>query len=492
MPPPSKSAATAMPGKACLEQASVHYAKSLQLDPGSVDVANNLGACLAGAGRRADAMVVLCRAAELNPGSVAAWANLGAGAKDLGDLETALLCFDRALALEPTHANTRWNRSLCLLALGRLAEGWADYDWRWRSSLAGSERVFPQPRWDGSNLQGKAILVWMEQGLGDQIFFASLLADLLRAGVRCVVECDPRLVKLLQRSFLGAEVMAIAAPPHPRTEQSDIQFQTPAGSLPRFLRPSLSSFQPGGSYLVPDPVQSRCWKERLDSLGEGLKVGICWRSGLGRGMRAMHYAEMSQWGPILTTPGVKFINLQYDQCDEELCEAERLFGTRVVRWEDLDLRNDQDGVAALISTLDLVISARTAVGAMAGAVGTSTIVLTRSVTDWWGLGTDYCPWQPSVRAFSCGAYDPWEPAIARIAAELGQLPAQLRCRRTRPWLECEFAVGPVPNNRQLTMQTSLSACELGPLREPPNLPFLSGPAYIAARLAPAVVLQCAG
>jgi hypothetical protein len=153
-------------------------------------------------------------------------------------------------------------------------------------------------------------------------------------------------------------------------------------------------------------------------LGEGLKAGICWRSSVGKGMRAMHYATLRQWGPILTTPGVQFVNLQYDQCDEELREAERLFSTRVHVWDDMDLRNDQDNLAALISTLDLVISARTAVAAMAGAVGAPTLVLTRSVTDWWGLGTDYCPWLPSVRAFSCGANDPWEPAIARIASEL--------------------------------------------------------------------------
>ena len=341
--------------------------------------------------------------------------------KNLGDLETARLCFERALALEPDHANTRWNRSLCLLALGRLAEGWADYDWRWKAALAGFERPFVQPFWDGSDLQGKTILVWMEQGLGDQITFASMLPDLLRAGAHCIVECEPRLVQLLARSFPGTEVVARTTPPDSRTLQPDIQFQIAAGSLAPLLRPSLESFPQRRGYLAPDPVEIGRSKARLDSLGDGLKVGICWRSSLSGGMRAMHYPQLNQWGPILATPGVKFVNLQYDQCDEELHEAERLFGTRVHVWDDTDLKNDLDGVAALISTLDLVISARTSVASMAGAAGASTLVVCRGASDWWGLGTDHCPWLPSVRAFSCGAYDPWEPVIASIASEVGQL-----------------------------------------------------------------------
>jgi len=137
---------------------------------------------------------------------------------------------------------------------------------------------------------------------------------------------------------------------------------------------------------------------------------------------------LTQWGPILTTPGVHLVNLQYDQCDEEVCEAERHFGTRVHRWNDIDLKNDQEGVAALISELDLVISAGTAVDQMAGAVGAPTWVLIRGRGECWGLGTDHCPWYPSVRVFYCGASEPWEPMIGRMASELGQLVGEGSCR----------------------------------------------------------------
>ena len=401
-----------------LEKAAAHYARSLELDPAAVDVASNLGACLAGLGRRPEALKLLCDAVEQNPGSVAAWSNLGIAAKSLGDLETALLCFGRALNLEPKHANSRWNRALCLLGSGRLAEGWAEYDWRWKAGAQGFERIFPQPAWDGGDLRGKTILVWMEQGLGDQIFFASMLGDLMRMGAHCVVECESRLVSLFQRSFAGAEVVPRSTPAHPRTQQPDIDFQIAAGSLPRFLRPTLESFPRTERYLIPDPALSRRWKEGLNQLGPGLKAGICWRSSAGGGMRAIHYAQLNQWAPILSVPGVHFVNLQYDECSQELLEAERLLGTRIHVLGGVDLKQDQDSVAALISALDLVVSARTAVAAMAGAVGTRVMALSRSVTDWWGFGTGYCPWQARVQAFLCGATEPWEPAIQRIASEI--------------------------------------------------------------------------
>ena len=403
------------------QRAVAPYAKSLALEPDSLEVANNLGACLAAEGHRAEALAVLCHAAERHPENAAAWANLGVAAKNLGDLETEFRCLDRALTLEPEHANARWNRSLCLLGKGRLAEGWVDYEWRWKASEHCQARPFTQPRWDGSDLAGKTILVWLEQGLGDRILFASMLPDLARAGAHCIVECDLRLVKLFARSFPEAEIVPDTEPPHPRMQKPDIHYQIPIGSLARWFRPTLDSFPQRPGYLIPDPALRAQWKERLAALGEGLKVGVCWRSGKARGMRSVLYSQFNQWGPILTSPGVQFVKLQYDQCEDELEEVERLFGTHVHGWSDLDLKNDQDGLAALIAGLDLVISAGTAVDQMGGAVGTPTWILTRGAHDPLSLGTDRCPWYPSARVFRCGANDPWGPLIEAMASELSRL-----------------------------------------------------------------------
>jgi len=407
------------------QEATAHYSKALELEPGSVEAANNLAACFSKAGRSVEALAVGREAVRLNPGSVAAWVNLGCTMRSLGQQETALRCLDFALALEPTHVNALWNRSLCLLALGRIAEGWAEYEWGWKTGARKPERLCSQPRWEGSDPAGKTILVWMEQGLGDHIAFASMLPDLLRAGAHCIVECEPRLVTLFERSFPAAEVVPQAQPPHPRTLQPGIDFQIPAASLARWLRPSLESFPRHRGYLVPDPARVARWRERIGVLGPGLKVGICWRSMVNIGARWPEFTQLNQWGPILTTPGVHFVNLQYDQCDAELREAERLFGARIHLWDDMDLKNDQEGVAALIQALDLVLSATTSVVQMAGAVGAPAWDLWRLANQsWWELATDHCPWHPSIRIFRCGATDPWEPVIETMASELRRFLAE--------------------------------------------------------------------
>jgi Flp pilus assembly protein TadD len=403
-------------------QAASCYVKSLELDPDSAEVGTHLGAWLVEESVSAPVLAFLCQVVERNPASAAAWANLGAVTKNLGDLNTALRCYERAVALHSSHAGILWNRSLCLLSVGRLAEGWADYEYRWQAKALRQKRPFSQKQWDGCDAAGKTILVWMEQGLGDQIAFAGMLPDLLRAGAHVIVECDPRLVALLKRSF-AAEVVASTEKPDPRTERPDIDFQVPAGSLPRYFRSSLDCFPQHPGYLVPDAARTATWSRRLSALGAGLKVGICWRSMVAHGARSLYYAQLNQWGPILTIPGVHFVNLQYDQCDEELRGAETLFGIAIHQWEDVDLRLDQEEVAALIASLDLVISAGTAVDQMAGALGRPTWVLTRGSGDWWSLGTDHCPWYPSVRAFHGRGSEPWKPLIERMASELRKMTA---------------------------------------------------------------------
>ena len=159
----------------------------------------------------------------------------------------------------------------------------------------------------------------------------------------------------------------------------------------------------------------------MAALGVGPKVGICWRSMLNKEARAKFYSDLNQWGPILKTPGVQFINLQYDRCETELSEAQDLFGTHVAVWNDMDLRNDQEGVAALIASLDLVISAGTAVAEMAGALGVPGWVLARNASDWTCFGQNYNPWNPNLRYCYCGKMKPWEPLIEQIAGELGRV-----------------------------------------------------------------------
>lgn len=395
------------------------YAEAYHLDPTLDDTISGYASALSQCGRDSKALLVLRKALRLDPSRALTWNNAACVLRRLGRNWEAVEYFDRALELDPEMLAARWGRSLSLLALGHLRRGWDDYECGMRTVDRQPRREFAQPRWDGSDLNGKTLLVWMEQGLGDHLVWASMFPDLIRYhGARLLVECEVRLVSLLQRSFPSAEVFSQTEPPNPRTQSPDIDYQIPGGSLPRYLRPTVASFPPAGPYLVPDPVRVAAWRERLALLGPGPKVGISWRSLKTRGSRALDCMSLGQWQPILSLPGIHWVNLQPGWDEEELLELDGC-DVKMHLWQGLDLKDDQDEMAALISSLSLVVSAFTVTAQMAGGLDVPTWVLAhRGNQSWFNLGTDYCPWHPSIRFFWCKALESWEFPIRELAGEL--------------------------------------------------------------------------
>ncbi|MCX7180837.1 MAG: tetratricopeptide repeat protein, partial [Proteobacteria bacterium] len=319
--------------------------------------------------------------------------------------------FLRALDLDPNYPLTHWNLALIDLACGDLARGWAGYARRFGSRQLQRGRRLTMPEWRGESLAGRRLLVWSEQGLGDEILFASCFPDLIRLGGHYVVECDHRLVTLFQRSFPQVEVRPESVDSRGRETLSDpgADLHIAAGGLPALLRTGFDRFptQPGflagflAGFLIPDPVLVARWRERLAALGPEPKIGICWRSQLMTANRIGSYTRLDQWQPVLTIPGVHFVNLQYDECSAELDAAERCFGVTIARWPDLDLTNNLEEAAALTVGLDLVITVATSVGEMAGALGVPVWRL-NSERDWTTLGTTLRPWFPSMRTILFG------------------------------------------------------------------------------------------
>ncbi|HYD66562.1 tetratricopeptide repeat protein [Azospirillum sp.] len=400
------------------EAAEAALRRALELAPGAASVLASLGAVLERLGRADSALACLERAAEASD-SAEAWSNLGKVWQGQGRADRALAAFDRALAASPELALARLNRGLLHLERGDLARGWADYAARFAAQRDHRGRRFAAPEWRGEELSGKRILVWREQGVGDELMFASCYPDLIRhaetEGGRTVIECDRRLVPLFARSFPAAEVRAESGAP------GDMDFHVPAGSLPALLRPSPAAFGAGG-WLVPDSARVAAWRGRLAEGGPEPTVGIAWRSRLTTGERGGAYARLDAWGPLLSVPGVRFVNLQYDRCDAVLEAAERRFGIAIARWPDLDLMNDLENAAALTAALDLVISAPTAVAEMAGALGVPTWRLMPG-DDWTRLGTAARPWYPAQRPFQPRPGEGLASVLERLGAALsGVLP----------------------------------------------------------------------
>lgn len=406
-------------GRDRFEEAAQMFMRSLQLRPDHAISHDFLGSIYKIWGRLEDALVCLNRAVELSPDTYSPRNNRGAVLEDLGYYDAALLDYQMAQELEPDAIAARWNQAFLFLRQGLLERGWKAHEERLERDGPVSVR-FPYPQWDGASLEGKTILIYAEQGLGDEIMFASCIEEVMAMGGHCVIECAPRLEALFRRSFpgatvIGAERMQIAW----LLDVARIDVQVAAGSLPRFLRPSIDSFPARPGYLVPDAQRVEHWRARVALLGPGLKIGICWRSGLATGERKKMYSDLSQWGELLGIPGIHFVNLQYGECSAELQDARERFGVPIAVFDDIDLRNDIDDAAALTAAMDLVIAAPTAALEIAGAIGVPAFCILAYGKDWVQLGcTDVSPWHSNTRFINQTVNGDWDTQLALAGAAL--------------------------------------------------------------------------
>jgi predicted O-linked N-acetylglucosamine transferase (SPINDLY family) len=398
-----------------LDEAEVCCRRALRIKPDYPGAHINLGNVLKNRGRLDEAEAIYRQALIIKPDFADAYLSLGRVFFSRGDIEAALVSFSKALLIQPDSQIARCNLGEAQLACGKLAEGWENHEFRLGVDDNNEKRFTHRPYWAGENLDGKSILVWGEQGIGDEIMFASMFSEIIARARHCVIECASKLVPLFTRSFPDALIVPRSDPPHPAT-QAGIDYQCAAGSLARWLRPGLESFPKQNTFLIPDPERAAYWRARLEELGPGPKIGFSWRSKLIVGERNLQYTMLDQWGPIFTLQGLHFVNLQYDGCSDELNEAQQRFGVPLHAFTEVDMFNDLDETAALIKALDLVI-APNAVFSLSAAIGVNAWVM--SCGDSWNShGTDYVPWYPALRYFNRRWDQPWDEIIERVSKQL--------------------------------------------------------------------------
>ncbi len=404
------------------ERALSHLHERLRERPDDYEALTYLGLVLQNMQRPDEALEFYQSAIKQNRSDPDLLNNLGISLQDLGRLGEAIACYDSAIALRPDFELALLHRSLLYLLLHDFARGWNDYDRR-LSSIGQPRRPDVYPRWDGSCLDGRGILVYAEQGIGDEIMFASCLPQVIAASRNCVIECSSRLEQLFRRSFPAATVYA-TAPEYDFPQlgsDAGIDLQIPMGSLPQYLRRSYADFPQHSGYLQADPERIRTWRQRLAALGPSLKVGISWQGGTHKTRRPLRSLPLASWLPILRTPGVKFFSLQYTDCSQELAQFWATTGIEVVDWQEV--RDEYEDAAALVSALDLVISVCTAVIHLGGALGKPVWVLAPFGPEWrYGAAGEKMPWYSSVRIFRQPSYAAWDPVIAAVAHALHELP----------------------------------------------------------------------
>ncbi len=341
--------------------------------------------------------------------------------QELGKLEDAFGEYERALALQPDHAPARFHRALVRLLVQDFERGWPDYELR-RTGTDGASIPAIVPPWDGAPLAGRTILLRMEQGLGDEIMFASIVPDVLRMAGHCIIECDARLRGLFSRSFPAATVFG-ALPDRSlplRIARQEISCEIAIGSLPLHLRRSAAAFPRAEPYLSADPVRVAHWRERLALLGPGPKIGISWTGGVRKTRRALRSIALPDWLPVLSMPGARFVSLQYTpEASSEVADLEARHGIRVAHWpEAID---DYGETAALVCALDLVVSVCTSVVHLAGALGRPVWVMAPYSPEWrYGFAGETMPWYSSVRLFRAPAYGEMRRAVEALGQALRQ------------------------------------------------------------------------
>jgi tetratricopeptide (TPR) repeat protein len=403
-----------------LNEAIESYKKALSIKPDYAEAYNNLGVILKVQGKLEEAIEAYRKALSLKPDYADAYYNIAYALKDQGGkLEEAIEACKKSISLKPDYAESHQRLSFLLLTSGKLQEGLDENEWRWKTSkFLSQQRYFLQPLWDGKkSLNGKRILLWSEQGIGDTINWSSCLSLVSSQAEHCILECQEKLVPLLERSFPNVEVKAVNKSLD--TKRDDFDYHLPMGSLYKhFLHEIIQNPKPE-AYLIPDPVRVNFWKERLNSIGKGPYVGICWKSSVVSPYRLQHYPPISEWSPILKIPDVTFINLQYTDFANDLAKIEDEFGVTVHNFDDLNQYDNIDDVAALCTALDIVVSTKIAPLFISSAVGTSTKIANWKQSSYNNILTN--PVSSSVEMFERDTWEPWDNVFRLIAEDILEL-----------------------------------------------------------------------
>jgi Flp pilus assembly protein TadD len=373
------------------------YRAAIRLKADYAQAYENLGVALQDIDDLKAALQVYQQALTLNPKSQIAFKNLGTLYFKNGKTEESLDFFNKALLINPRDLDIHMKCSESLLRMGQWVEGWQEYQWRSSAPSfikTNAVRSFSLPRAEIDAIANQRVLISCEQALGNEIMFASCVNDVIERAGQCTLECDPRLVPLFSRSFPKAKVVAQNG-----FDINELDCHLPAGDLPYYFRNASEDFK-GAAYLFADVGMRGVWRERLSVLLQPLKVGITWRGGIETRAVAARSIDLKYWWPLLKGVNANFVNLQYRTSQQEIAKLSEIAGESLCHFDDLDAFNDIESLAALISELDLVISADNTTVHLAGALGVPVWVLLPVGPDYrWTDGRDDSVWYNSARLF---------------------------------------------------------------------------------------------
>lgn len=389
--------------------------KCLLVAPALIEATNSYGFLCITALTLSEARRWFLRTISAQPRYAAPYSGLAEITYFEGDVDGSLGFSEQALALTPDDPQIRVRHGMRQLTAGHIKEGWQNFEWRLKRPDAIQRQGLP-PRWQGEPLTGKRILVCAEEGVGDEILYASLIPDLLTAGASVVIECAPRLVGVFQRSFPDCLVHAYSRsgdrfrPVHEYgwlPQVPPVVYAIDGGSLPARLRPDLASYKHQRPYLSASPERVRRMGEKLAILPPGPRIGFAWRSKVGDPFRNLFNTRLEDWRNLLTDPKLQIVSMQYGTgWEQEIAEARQSFGSRLHVLDGVDVTNDFDDIFSLAASVDcLICPSSTLVWVGAGLDKPVYQFALRPLFP--QLGTDIFPGFPTVKCFFKLATEQW-------------------------------------------------------------------------------------
>lgn len=387
-----------------------NYKIAVELKPHYIKAIINLGVCQLKLKKYEAAQLNFQSALQIDPQYPEAHLNLGSLFRELRLFERARASLDNAIVVRSGYAEAYFNKSLLDLALGNFDSGWPLYEWRWKSEetplipLATSKPPFT------ADLAGRRVLIWAEQGVGDEIMFASLLNRFRHLCQKLLVAVDARLLELFRRSFKNIEFYDKAS-----TVPEDLYDEHLAmGGMCQYLRPSPPDFNSAApAYLQADVSRSRDIRASLGIDSTTRLCGISWRTSNQK--FTSRNLELKRLIASLEAPNIKFVSLQYGETQKEIDAIATDLGIQVLTCRDVDIFHDIDGLAAIINACDLVVSIDNTTVHLGGALGKPVNVLLPFDSDWrWMTEGDKSYWYASVRLFRQGSDWDWTPLLEQV------------------------------------------------------------------------------
>lgn len=399
--------------------AAAEYRYSLACDPAQVSALANLAACVVEEGEDEAACLLAERSVRVSP-ERSDLAAIQANLLSLVEADSnALAVYRSIIKAEPDNAEAHWGLAMMFLRQGDYAQGWVEYEWRWRSrALDGQHRNFAQPRWRGERLEGRSILVHAEQGIGDTIQFIRFLDRVVDAGPEQIyLEAHAPLHPLLEPNLRDGPVTLIfRARDFPGTGGlPDVDVQIPLMSLAGLFCNAVSDIPHSIPYLAADPVRSGRWAERIGRLAvpDSIRCGLVWAGRPQYKADASRSLRLAALDPLSKVPGVSFFSLQVGEATREIA------GSLCDPVDLSDGLTDFAETAAAMENLDLIVTVDTAVAHLAGALGRPVWLLLPRNCDWrWLKDREDSPWYPTARLFRQRVRGDWSDPVASMFKEL--------------------------------------------------------------------------